>query len=76
MQQPSRDQSPASSFFIRLWHEGHGTTRQWRGEVRHIQSGDTAYFARASHLLTFLQTHGGIALLDPRKKREVRRRRL
>jgi hypothetical protein len=72
MQQPNQDPWPASSFFIRLWQEGTGAGGQWRGEVRHVQTGETAYFVRPRDLLAFLHAHGGLPPVHSRKKREPR----
>jgi hypothetical protein len=46
----------AQLFAIRLWPEDLGAGRaEWRGEVRHLPSGETRYFREWSVLVAFLQ---------------------
>lgn len=68
MQTHRRNRTPNASFFVRLWLEVNGETGQWRGQVRHIQSGEVAYFVDAQDLLAFLAAHDGMALIQKRKE--------
>ena len=58
----------AASFFVRVWQEPGDKNGQWRGEVRHVQSGENAYFCDAGDLLAFLAAHGGKELIRRAKK--------
>lgn len=49
--------NPTEVEHLRVWPEP-GSASGWRGYVRHVQSGDSAYFADARKLLYFMATHG------------------
>lgn len=68
MQASQRGRAHATSFFIRLWLEPGGTTGQWRGQVRHVQSSEVAYFTNTHDLLAFLAAHGARALIHKGKE--------
>jgi hypothetical protein len=68
MQTRRRGQTPTASFFVRLWLEVNAKAGQWRGQVRHVQSGETAYFVDAQDLLSFLAAHGGQAFIPTREE--------
>ncbi len=69
MRARQRNQAPTTSFFVRLWLEENSEASQWRGLVRHVQSGETAYFVDVQDLLSFVATHGGQVFIQ--KRREV-----
>ncbi|UCC77204.1 MAG: hypothetical protein JSW37_02240 [Anaerolineales bacterium] len=59
MKQPLTDEKRAlrSShlFTVRLWQEGLGGGRsEWRGQVRHVSSGETSYFRDWPTLVSLL----------------------
>lgn len=68
MRARQRNQALTTSFFVRLWLEKSRKNNQWRGQVRHVQSGETAYFVDVQALLSFLAAHGGQALIPTRKE--------
>ncbi|MFZ5809453.1 MAG: hypothetical protein ACOY16_09265 [Chloroflexota bacterium] len=49
-------QSPHSQLFtIRVWQEDIGDGRsEWRGQVRHVMSGETCYFRDWQLLIAFI----------------------
>jgi hypothetical protein len=51
-----RHQTRSQLFTVRLWSEalGHGQ-HEWRGQVRHVTSGETRYFRDWSTLVAFVQ---------------------
>ena len=69
MRAKQRNQAPTTSFFVRLWLEENSEARHWRGLVRHVQSGETAYFVDVRDLLSFVATHDGQVFIQ--KRREV-----
>jgi hypothetical protein len=46
---------PVSTFIIRFWHETGTGPVHWRGQVKHIQSGESTAFADEATLLNFLR---------------------
>ena len=51
------------TFLVRLWNE---TGRdEWRGQVTHVQTGESRYFATLAQLEEFLRLHA--PKLDARK---------
>ncbi len=56
------DPAPAAStFVVRLWPEPSVTEEggfEWRGEIRHVTTGETRYFRRLSGLLAVLTEFG------------------
>ncbi len=69
MQSRRRHHVPTASFFVRLWLE-RGEKSQWRGQVRHVQSGETAYFVDVQNLLAFVANHGGQAFIESTQERK------
>lgn len=61
-------QRQMASFFVRLWLESGAESEQWRGQVRHVQSGEVAYFVNVQELLRFMAAHGGQAFIPSRKE--------
>lgn len=44
-------------FTVRLWSDdAHAGPKEWRGQVRHVFSGETRYFCDWSTLIAHLQT--------------------
>ena len=68
MRAKQRNQAPTTSFFVRLWLEPNAKAGQWRGQVRHVQSGEVAYFVNVQDLLAFVATHGGQVFIQKRKE--------
>ena len=54
MQDPSR--SPSTNLFtLRLWQEPLGDDRcEWRGEVKHLLTGEVRYFRRWEEIATLV----------------------
>lgn len=47
---------PIQLFTVRLWSEPlDGDLAEWRGQVRHVSSGETRYFREWSTLVAFLE---------------------
>jgi hypothetical protein len=72
MRARQRNQAPTTSFFVRLWLEENSAASQWRGLVRHVQSGETAYFVDVQDLLSFVATHGGQVFIQKKEGGESR----
>lgn len=52
----SQDHHRFHLFTLRLWPEALGDGRiEWRGQVRHLPSGETRYFREWSALMAFVQ---------------------
>jgi hypothetical protein len=53
----SRDPAPAHTFILRVWLERQGPEPgEWRGELRHVPSGERVFF-RGFHALPPLLAH-------------------
>jgi len=53
---------PSQLFTLHLWLENlGGGAAEWRGQVRHVPSGETRYFRDWPTLIAFLQTWGALA---------------
>jgi hypothetical protein len=52
---------PASTFVVRLWREWSVAGPRWRGQVDHVQSGETARFLDLEELLDIIRSFGVIA---------------
>lgn len=52
--------SLAASYVVRIWVEppACGGAPAWRGQVVHVQSGESTYFANVRKLLFFIAAHG------------------
>ncbi|HEU0016094.1 MAG TPA: hypothetical protein VFQ45_20620 [Longimicrobium sp.] len=46
---------PAHSFILRVWLEPAGGTGEWRGELKHVPSGETSYFRTLEGLQPLLE---------------------
>jgi hypothetical protein len=45
-------------FMLRFWPEDMGDGRiEWRGQIKHVLSGETSYFRDWSALLAYLEQH-------------------
>jgi hypothetical protein len=53
------------SFVIRLWREPSADATQWRGQIEHVGSGDTAHFQFSNGLWQFLMQHVEFLPLPP-----------
>jgi hypothetical protein len=49
---------PASTFVVRFWREGSADGPRWRGQVDHVQSGETARFLDLEGLVVFIHSLG------------------
>ena len=49
---------PASTFIIRFWWDGSGDVSRWRGQIRHVQSGESAAFLNMEGMLGFVRDIG------------------
>jgi hypothetical protein len=49
---------PASTFIVRFWCEGGAGGSQWRCQIRHVQSGESAYCLDLESVLGFIQYLG------------------
>ncbi len=43
------------TFIVRLWNETGSS--EWRGQVKHVQSGESRYFVTLAQLEEFLRLH-------------------
>jgi hypothetical protein len=49
-------------FTVRVWEEDTGEGRsEWRGQVRHVLSGETCYFRDWQSLVTFITKKAAMA---------------
>ena len=56
MMDKSQVQRGSQLFSIRLWPEDRGGgQREWRGQVRHLSSGEARYFREWPKLVAFLE---------------------
>lgn len=46
---------PLSTFVVRFWQESGAGAPRWRGQVRHIQSGEQASFTDEATLTDFIR---------------------
>jgi hypothetical protein len=70
MKAPSPD-PPTSTFVVRFWCEWSVAGARWRGQVDHVQSGESARFLDLEDLLEILQ-HFGISASRTRQPDYVR----
>lgn len=64
MAQPSVPSSMAT-FVVRFWRETSAGELRWRGQIEHVQSGQSAAFLDLEAMLRFLH-HFGVEADDPR----------
>lgn len=55
MDQARNSAPPLNTFIIRFWREPTQGQIRWRGQVLHIQSGETAAFADVEALVSFME---------------------
>lgn len=55
MDQARDSAPPLNTFIIRFWREPTQGQIRWRGQVLHIQSGETAAFADVEALVSFME---------------------
>jgi len=49
---------PASTFIVRFWRDGSTEESRWRGQIQHVQSGESAAFLSPEGMLDFVQGVG------------------
>jgi len=52
---------PASTFVVRFWHEWSAAGSRWRGQIEHVQSGESAAFLDLNGMLDFVRRFGAMA---------------
>lgn len=50
--------APVASFVVRLWIKQGLESAGCCGQIVHVQSGEAAYFADVTKMLTFMSQHG------------------
>lgn len=60
--------APAASFVVRLWTKQGAESAGCHGQIVHVQSGETAYFAHEAKMLTFISDHATTQLLKRGKR--------
>lgn len=53
-----RSNPPASTFVVRFWREWSAAGSRWRGQVEHVQSGQSATSPDLEGIVSFFQRHG------------------
>jgi hypothetical protein len=49
---------PASTFIVRFWWDRSGDVSRWRGQIQHVQSGESAAFLDIEGMLGFVRDIG------------------
>jgi len=49
---------PISTFVIRFWRERSAAGPRWRGQIKHVESGETATFLDWKQMLDFFRRIG------------------
>jgi hypothetical protein len=52
---------PVSTFVVRFWREWSVAGPRWRGQVDHVQSGQTNRFVALDELLAIIRSYGVMA---------------
>jgi len=60
---------PVSTFIIRFWCDWSGGESRWRGQIRHVQSGESASCLDLESVLGFIQ-HLGVMAEESGERRE------
>jgi hypothetical protein len=47
-----------ASFVVRFWRETSAGKLRWRGQIEHVQSGESAAFLELEAMLSFLRRFG------------------
>jgi len=50
-----------STFVVRFWQEWSAAGPRWRGQIRHVQSGQSAAFLDLDDVLEFIRRFGAMA---------------
>ena len=54
-----------ASFIVRIWWErSHDQAAMWRGQIIHVQTGQTVFFQREQALMTFIRRCSGTKIPD------------
>jgi hypothetical protein len=53
--------SPVSTFVVRFWREWSAAGPRWRGQIDHVQSGESATFLDLDGMLDFVRRSGVMA---------------
>ena len=53
------DAKQVVSFIVCIWLEPGQAEHRWRGHIRHVQSGQDAYFQDLMRMTEFVETIGG-----------------
>jgi hypothetical protein len=51
---------PTSTFVLRFWREWSAAEPRWRGQIDHVQSGESARFLDLEEMLAVLERYGVI----------------
>jgi hypothetical protein len=49
---------PASTFIVRFWRDRSGDESRWRGQIQHVQSGESASCLDLETIVDFIQRLG------------------
>jgi hypothetical protein len=49
------------TFVVRFWHEWSAAGPRWRGQIEHVQSGESATFLDLEQMLDFVRRSGVMA---------------
>lgn len=58
MTQPAVPSSTMITFVVRFWRETSAGNLRWRGQIEHVQSGQSAAFLDVGAMLRFLHRFG------------------
>ena len=58
MSQPAAPSSATVTFVVRFWREASAGSVRWRGQIEHVQSGQSAAFLDLEAMLRFLRRFG------------------
>ena len=61
---------PASTFVVRFWQEWSAVGPRWRGQIDHVQSGESAAFLDVEGMLDFVRRVGVMGGDESRPARE------
>ncbi|NIV30451.1 MAG: hypothetical protein GWN58_13430, partial [Anaerolineae bacterium] len=55
MNRPAGRTSPMITFVVRFWREASAGEWRWRGQIEHVQSGESATFLGLNGMLDFVR---------------------
>ena len=58
MTNPTAPATTVVTFVVRFWRETSGDEVRWRGQIEHVQSGQSAAFLNLDAMLRFLHCFG------------------